>query len=73
MTAANTSANTTDTQMPFSFQIRGSTITIEQRNTNVRKKESKAETAPSLSAVKKAEPKTGSPVSKKENEKILNA
>ena len=46
---------------------------MEERNTNVRKKESAAETAPSLRAVKKAEPKIGKPVSKKENEKILNA
>ena len=56
--------------MPSSPQISGKISTAADCNTNVLKKEIKAEIGPLLRAVKKDDPKIAKPVKRKENEQM---
>lgn len=69
--AAASSAATIDTQIPSMSKISGRRITAATCSTKVLKKEISAEVRPSLSAVKKDEPKIAKPANKNEKEKIL--
>ena len=63
-TAAISSAKTIAYQMPSTPNSKGNRSTAPSSNTKVRKKEINADTCPLFSAVKKAEPKTATPVNR---------
>ena len=70
MTAV-TSAATEESHMPFTPNIKGSSMTAADWKTSVRKKEIRAEVKPSPKAVKKDEPNMAKPEKRNENENIL--
>ena len=73
MRKANISATVFDHQIPPTPKSFGSRRTEPSWNTSVRRKETAAETAPLLSAVKKEDIKMLNPTSRKQKEKMRNA